>query len=118
MDSYEQRVYRLESQMTDVQKNLGEVMDRTKNAHHRIDETNNSIKELKGQLSDLNTKVSNIGKNLADKDKSDRKWRKVTIIVACLAIAAFVGMFIKDTENTKTIGEIALKVGAGVASTI
>jgi len=108
--------------LTLIHRDLGEVIDRAKNAHHRIDETNNAVREMreevKQQLNKINTKVDNIGVNLANKDRQDRRWRKVTIVVAALAGAAFLGMFIKDSEVTKTIGEIAVKVGAGVASAI
>lgn len=108
--------------MTEVKHDLGEVKDRTKNAHHRIDETNTAIKELREdmnlQLSKINSKVENIGINLANKDRSDRKWRKVTIIIGVLAIVSFVGLFIRNSEVMKVIGEMAVKVGVGVASTI
>ena len=121
-EQLEDRVFRLETQMNSVQHDLGEAKDRLKNAHHRIDETNTSIKELREEmrhgLNELSTKVENLGLNLAQKDKADRRWRKALIIIGALAITAFIGMFIQDTEVRKVIGEIAVKVGAGVASSI
>lgn len=121
-NTLESRVYRLETQMTETQKQLGEVMDRAKNAHHRIDETQKDFQEFKAEMkrmiSKLDTKVENIGLNLAEKERKDRKWHKWLIVIGVLALAAFVGTFIQDAGIKQTVGEIALKVGAGVASAV
>lgn len=105
-----------------MKKNEGEMMDRLKNAHHRIDETNTQIQEIKREMresfSKLDQKVENIGLNLADKDKKDKKVHRWLIIIGVLAVAAFLGTFIVDSGMKQTLGEIALKVGVGVASTV
>jgi len=101
-----------------MSKTEGEMMDKLKNAHHRIDESNRNIVELRTELKSLNTKMDNLGVNLAEKDKADKKQRRWLIVIGCLAFAAFIGMFFQDSEIRKTIGEIALKVGAGAASVI
>ena len=118
----EERVFRLETQMTDVQRNLGEVNDMAKNAHHRINETNNLIEQLKEEVrkgfekfTDMFTKL---GKKLAQKDADDKKWRKVLIIIGIIAVIAFAGQYIQDASIKSSVGDIALKVGAGVATTI
>ena len=46
----EQRVFRLETEIISMKKNEGEMMDRLKNAHHRIDETNTQIQEIKREM--------------------------------------------------------------------
>ena len=125
--SYGERIFRLETQMSVVQHDLGEVKDRTKNAHHRIDETNDSInkfkqefiefrQEMREKFKEFNTKIENIGKNLAKKDKRDKVWKIAIIIVGAMAFAAFLGMFIQDVGIRNTIGDIALKLGIGAAS--
>jgi len=105
-----------------MKKNEGEMMDRLKNAHHRIDETNTQIQEIKKEMREsfkaLDQKVENIGLNLADKDKKDKKVHKWLIIIGILAVTAFAGTFIVDSAMKQTLGEIALKVGVGVASTV
>jgi len=118
----EQRVFRLETEIIAMKKNEGEMMDRLKNAHHRIDETNTQIQEIKREMREsfkaLDQKVENIGLNLADKDKKDKKVHRWLIIIGVLAVAAFLGTFIVDSGMKQTLGEIALKVGVGVASTV
>lgn len=104
--------------MVEVSKDLGEVKDRTKNAHHRIDETNSAVKKLEDKLDDLQISVNNLGVNMATADKRARKWRKWIIAIGILAAVAFVGMFIQDSDIKKTVGDIAVKIGAGVVSTI
>ena len=104
--------------MVEVCKDLGEVIDRTKNAHHRIDETNKAVKEIKDQLDAVQISVNNIGTNMATADKRARRWRKWIIIIGAIAAVAFVGMFIQDNDIKKLVGEIAIKVGAGVASVL
>jgi len=120
--SIEQRVYRLESTVIELQEAKGEMMDRIKNAHHRIDETNTQIEKMKKEMREsfakLDQKVENIGLNLADKEKRDRKVHKWLIIIGIVAAAAFLGTFIVDSGIKQTIGEIALKVGVGVASAV
>lgn len=121
-ETHEERIFRLETQMATIQHDLGEVKDRTKNAHHRIDETNNSIEKLREEMKkgfDRFVKMfQTLNENLAQKDAEDKKWRKVLIIVGVVAIFAFVGQFIQDASLKSTVGDIALKVGAGVAATI
>jgi len=114
----EQRVFRLETNQMAMFKTEGEMMDRLKNAHHRIDETNQDVGRVRVELKALGTKLDNLGHNLAEKDKQDKKYRKWTIIIGILAFAAFVGMFFQDSDTRKIIGEIAVKVGAGAASVI
>ena len=71
-DPIEQRVFRLETAVISMSKTEGEMMDRLKNAHHRIDETQNDQKDFKNEVrakfQELNTKIDNIGTNLAKKD--------------------------------------------------
>ena len=118
----EQRVFRLESAVIELQEAKGEMMDRVKNAHHRIDETNTQIEKMKREMREsfakLDEKVENIGLNLAEKERKDRKVHKWLIIIGVIAAAAFLGTFIVDSGIKQTIGEIALKVGVGVASTV
>ena len=118
----EQRVFRLENSVMELQEAKGEMMDRLKNAHHRIDETNTAVKEFKQEMKQafakLDQKVENIGLNLAEKEKKDKRVHRWLIIIGILAAAAFLGTFIVDSDMKKTIGEIALKVGVGVASTV
>lgn len=118
----EQRVFRLESAVIELQSAKGEMMDRLKNAHHRIDESNIEIKEIKKEMREsfekLDTKVENIGLNLAEKEKRDKKMHRWLILIGILAVAAFFGTFIVDSGMKQTLGEIALKVGVGVASTV
>ena len=114
----EQRVFRLESNQMAMFKTEGEMMDRLKNAHHRIDETNRDVGQVRVELKALGTKLDNLGHNLAEKDKRDKGYRKWTIIIGILAFAAFVGMFFQDSDTRKIIGEIAVKVGAGAVSVI
>ena len=106
----------------ELQEAKGEMMDRLKNAHHRIDETNTAVKEFKQEMKQafakLDQKVENIGLNLAEKEKKDKRVHRWLIIIGILAAAAFLGTFIVDSDMKKTIGEIALKVGVGVASTV
>ena len=117
-DPLEQRVFRLETAVISMSKAEGEMMDKLKNAHHRIDETNTAVREIKEKMREINTKVDNIGINLAKKDERDKKWRKWLIVIGVIAAAAFVGMFIQDADIRKGIGEIALKVGVGAASAL
>ena len=121
-DPLEQRVFRLETAVIDLSKTEGEMMDRLKNAHHRIDETQNDQKDFKNEVrakfQELNTKVDNIGINLAKQAEKDKKWRKWIIVIGVLALAAFIGMFCQDADIKKGIGEIALKVGVGAASAL
>jgi len=121
-EDYKERIFRLETQMATVQHDLGEVMDRTKNAHHRIDETNGLIEKLREEVRkgfDKFTKMfDKLGERLAEKDETDRKWRKALIIVGLFAILAFIGQFIQDASIKSSVGDIAMKVGAGVAATI
>ena len=114
----EQRVVRLETLMTMVSQDLGQVKDMARNAHHRINETNTVVEKMEAKISEINKKVDNIGVNLAKKDERDKKWRKWIVVIGCLALAAFIGMFIQDSEIRKGIGEIALRIGVGAASTI
>ena len=114
----EQRVFRLETTVIDMSKTEGEMMDRIKNAHHRIDETNSTVQEIKNKMREISQKVDNIGINLARKDERDKKWRKWIIVIGAIALAAFVGMFVQDSEIRKGIGEIAVKVGVGAASVL
>ena len=121
-DPIEQRVFRLETAVISMSKTEGEMMDRLKNAHHRIDETQNDQKDFKNEVrakfQELNTKIDNIGTNLAKKDERDKKWRKWVVIIGFIAAGAFIGMFFQDSEIKKGIGEIALKLGAGAASVL
>lgn len=140
-DPLEQRIFRLETVVIEMSKTQGEMMDRVKNAHHRIDETNDSINKLREEMKENFVKFKedikkeftkfkdmfvNLGKNLEtnlessldDKEKSDKKWHKIIILVACLAVGAFVGVYIQDSEIKKGIGEIAVKVGVGAASAL
>lgn len=117
-DPLEQRVFRLETAVIDISKTEGEMMDRIKNAHHRIDETNTTVQKMETRIIEINKKVDNIGINLAKKDERDKKWRKWIVVIGCLALAAFIGMFIQDSEIRKGIGEIALRIGVGAASAI
>lgn len=114
----EQRVFRLETQMTMVSQDLGAVKDMARNAHHRINETNTVVEKMETKITEINKKVDNIGVNLAKKDERDKKWRKWIVVIGCLALAAFIGMFIQDSEIRKGIGEIALRIGVGAASAI
>lgn len=114
----EQRVFRLETQMTMVSQDLGAVKDMARNAHHRINETNTAVEKMESKITEINKKVDNIGVNLAKKDERDKKWRKWIVVIGCLALAAFIGMFIQDSEIRKGIGEIALRIGVGAASAI
>ena len=117
-DPLEQRVFRLETAVIDISKTEGEMMDRIKNAHHRIDETNTTVQKMETKIIEINKKVDNLGINLAKKDERDKKWRRWIVVIGCLALAAFVGMFIQDSEIRKGIGEIALRIGVGMTSAI
>ena len=117
-DPLEQRVFRLETQMTMVSQVLGVVEDMARNAHHRINETNTAVEKIESKITEINKKVDNLGINLAKKDERDKKWRKWIVVIGCLALAAFIGMFIQDSEIRKGIGEIALRIGVGAASAI
>lgn len=114
----EQRVFRLETQMIMFSQDLGVVIDMAKNAHHRINETNTVVEKMETKITEINKKVDNLGINLAKKDERDKKWRRWTVVIGCLALAAFVGMFIQDSEIRKGIGEIALRIGVGAVSAI
>lgn len=117
-DPLEQRVFRIETAVINLSKTEGEMIDKLKNAHHRIDETNATVQDIKIKIKEIDTKVDNIGINLAKKDERDRKWRKWLIVIGIIAAAAFIGMFVQDSEIRKGIGEIAVKVGVGAASVL
>ena len=92
--------------------------DMARNAHHRINETNTVVEKMETKITEINKKVDNLGINLAKKDERDKKWRRWIVVIGCLALAAFVGMFIQDSEIRKGIGEIALRIGVGMTSAI
>ena len=123
-DPIERRIFRLEIYERNNTKDISELQDRTKSAHHRIDETQRDLQEFRKEtatnFANLNTKLDNIGINMAkNADANDKKWKKVfvvMIVVAILALAAFAGTFAESSETRKTVGEIAGKVATVTAT--
>ena len=126
LDPLERRVFRLETQNTQNTAEIAEVKDRLKNAHHRIDETQRDLQEFRTEtrenFKNINTKLDNLGKNMAVNAESNSKTMKkifgVLLIVGVIALAAFIGMFIENQETRKAVGEVAVRVATATATTV
>ena len=108
-----QRIFRLESQMVEVKSELAAVTDMSKNAHHRISETQADFQAFRAEV---NRKLDNLGANLAKKEISDRKWHKALIVVAVFAVVALLCVFIQDSGIRRSVAELALSFGAKAAA--
>ena len=125
-DPIERRIFRLEIYERNNTKDISELQDRTKNAHHRIDETQRDLQEFRTEtrenFKNINTKLDNLGKNMAVNAESNSKTMKkifgVLLIVGVIALAAFIGMFIENQETRKAVGEVAVRVATATATTV
>ena len=125
-DPIERRIFRLEIYERNNTKDISELQDRTKNAHHRIDETQRDLQDFRTEtrenFKNINTKLDNLGKNMAVNAESNSKTMKkifgVLLIVGVIALAAFIGMFIENQETRKAVGEVAVRVATATATTV
>ena len=125
-DPIERRIFRLEIYERNNTKDISELKDRTKNAHHRIDETQRDLQDFRTEtrenFKNINTKLDNLGKNMAVNAESNSKTMKkifgVLLIVGVIALAAFIGMFIENQETRKAVGEVAVRVATATATTV
>lgn len=119
-DPIERRIFRLEIYERNNTKDISELKDRTKNAHHRIDETQRDLtafrEETKQNFEKVDKKLDNIGVNMAKNAAKQKKFVITLIVIGILTIATFAGMFIQNEDTKRTVLEVASKA-TGVAVT-